>query len=66
VEPGLVRQVGRRRFARALARRLARLAEQERRAGDHGAARRHLREAADLAPYVLKYRLRLLRRGAWA
>ena len=65
-EPDLVRQIGRRGWARALARRLARLAEQERRAGDHDAARQHLREAADLVPYVLKYRLRLLRRGAWA
>jgi len=60
VEPRLLEQVGRRRWARAVARRLSRLSEQERRAGDHAAARRHLGEAVQLAPYVLKYRLRLL------
>jgi glycosyltransferase involved in cell wall biosynthesis len=62
-DPRFLQQVGRRRWARALARRLARLAEQERRAGDEAAARRHLIEAVRLAPYVLKYRLRLLQRG---
>jgi glycosyltransferase involved in cell wall biosynthesis len=60
-EPRLLPQVGRRRWARALARRLARLAEQERRAGDVATARRHLREAVALAPHVVKYRVRLLR-----
>jgi glycosyltransferase involved in cell wall biosynthesis len=62
-EPTLTEQVGRRRVARALARRLARLAAQQARAGDVLGARSNLEEAASLAPQVLKYRLRLLRLG---
>jgi hypothetical protein len=46
-------------MARALARRLARLAAQEARTGDADAARTHLREAASLVPWGLRYRLRL-------
>jgi len=57
-EPALVAQVGRRQVERAIARRLARLAAQELRAGDGSAARAHLEEAAALAPWVVKYRVR--------
>jgi glycosyltransferase involved in cell wall biosynthesis len=62
-EPAAVARLGRRRLDRALARRLARLAAQELRAGDAPAARAHLAEAAARAPHVLTYRLRLLRLG---
>ena len=61
VEPRLVEHVGRKRWARALARRVARLASQEARAGNVAAARRHWGEAARLAPTTLKYRWRWLR-----
>ncbi len=60
-EPGVIARLGARRVAHALARRLARLAVQELRAGDREAARGHLREATELAPWTLRYRLRLLR-----
>lgn len=60
-EPEAVARLGRRRFDRALARRLARLAAQELRAGERRAARAHLGSAVALAPHVLTYRLRLLR-----
>jgi glycosyltransferase involved in cell wall biosynthesis len=62
-EPSLAARVGTRRVHAALARRLARLAAQQTRAGDPIAARRSLAEAATLAPWTLKYRLRLLRLG---
>jgi glycosyltransferase involved in cell wall biosynthesis len=60
-EPRLAEVLGPRRFARALARRLGRLAAQEERAGDAHAAREHLAEAVRLAPWVPKYRYRLRR-----
>lgn len=63
-EPALVTAVGRRGFDRALARRLARLAAQEARAGAVDDARAHLREAAALAPFAFEYRLRLWRLGS--
>jgi glycosyltransferase involved in cell wall biosynthesis len=62
-EPALTARVGRRQVARALARRLARLAGRQREAGDRVGARASLTEAAALAPLVLAYRLRLLRLG---
>jgi hypothetical protein len=62
-EPSLAARVGARRLKAALARRLARLAAQQARAGDPIAARSSLEEAATLAPWMLKYRLRLLRLG---
>jgi len=62
-EPAVAERVGRRQLDRAIARRLARLAVQELRAGDSKSARTHLAEAAELAPYVLKYRVRLWRLG---
>jgi len=62
-EPAAVARLGERRMARALARRLGRLAAQEARAGDSDAARIHLHEATDLMPWGLRYRLRLLRVG---
>ncbi len=61
VEPRLVERVGRRRWSRTLARRVARLASQEARAGNVSAAHQHWGEAARLAPTVLKYRWRWLR-----
>jgi glycosyltransferase involved in cell wall biosynthesis len=62
-EPALAAQVGGRRVDRAIARRLARLAAQELRAGDRGAARAHLEEAAALAPWIVKYRVRAWKLG---
>lgn len=61
VEPRLVERVGHRRWSRALARRVARLASQEARAGNVAAAHQHWGEAARLAPTTLKYRWRWLR-----
>jgi glycosyltransferase involved in cell wall biosynthesis len=57
-EPDATRALGRRRLDRALARRLARLAAQEERAGEVAAARRHFAEAAALVPWDLRYRWR--------
>jgi glycosyltransferase involved in cell wall biosynthesis len=65
-EPAAVARLGERRMARALARRLARLAAQEARTGDADAARTHLREAAGLVPWGLRYRLRLFGVGRHA
>jgi glycosyltransferase involved in cell wall biosynthesis len=62
-EPAAVAQLGARHVARALARRLARLAAQEARAGEGDAARAHLREAVALVPWGLRYRMRLLKVG---
>jgi glycosyltransferase involved in cell wall biosynthesis len=60
-DPAVIAQAGANGFRRALARRLARLAAQEARAGRVVAARTHLAEATSLAPYVVKYQLRLAR-----
>jgi len=65
-EPTLAARVGRRRVQLALARRLARLAAQQARAGDAAGARASLAEAAGLAPHVLAYRLRRWRLGRGA
>jgi hypothetical protein len=62
-EPAAAARLGKRRMARALALRLARLAAQEERAGNADAARAHLREATHLVPWGLRYRLRLLGAG---
>jgi glycosyltransferase involved in cell wall biosynthesis len=59
-EPTAVARLGRRTMARALARRLARLATQELHAGDPTAAAAHWQEASALAPMALRYRLRRL------
>ena len=61
-EPAAAARLGTRRMRRALARRLVRLAAQEKRAGDPDAARGHLGEAVALTPWDLRYRWRL--RGA--
>jgi len=63
-EPGLLAALGRRTVERALARRVARLAAQLARAGDDRGARDQLRRACVLAPWVVKYRLRLWRMQA--
>lgn len=62
-EPALAHRVSRRRLDQALARRLARLAAQQVDTGDAAAARHSLEEATTLAPWMLKYRLRLWRLG---
>jgi glycosyltransferase involved in cell wall biosynthesis len=62
-EPAIAERLGKRRLDGAVARRLARLAAQELRAGDPAGARLHLGEACALVPWLVKYRLRLWRLG---